>query len=216
MLASMNAGKLFRRRGHHQQGVRPVAEPVHLHPLPPGDVAAVAEVFDGMSPHSRFLRFLAPVPRLTAALGSALADVDQVRHVAWVARIGRRAVGIGRYVRLADQPETAEIALAVVDGFQGRGVGRALLDRLHSTAAGQGVRRFTFAIHPANRRALRLVRAGDAGEAQTCGGLVEGWVPVRPAAGVSTPQALGVITPQGLDVFTPQVLDDWLAAPALR
>jgi GNAT superfamily N-acetyltransferase len=46
----------------------------------------------------------------------------------------RKPVGVARYVRSASEPDAGEAAVAVVDDWQGRGVGRALLNRLANRA----------------------------------------------------------------------------------
>ena len=53
------------------------------------------------------------------------------------------ALGIARYIRDTEDPEVAEIAVAVVDDWQGRGLGTALLTRLLDRARDEGIRRFT-------------------------------------------------------------------------
>jgi RimJ/RimL family protein N-acetyltransferase len=58
-------------------------------------------------------------------------DVDQVDHVAVLLLApadhpDEMPVGVGRIIRYTETPTTADIALAVVDDWQGRGVGSAL------------------------------------------------------------------------------------------
>nr|BFE79848.1 hypothetical protein GCM10020093_024490 [Planobispora longispora] len=139
----------------------PLPVPVRLRPLTRGETAPVLEVFEGMSENSRFMRFLAPMPRLPGFMLRVLADPDQDRHVALVAAAGRRAVGIGRYVVIADQERTAEASFSVVDDYQGRGVGRMLLDALSAHAAERGICTLAFTVHPRNRRALALIRSAE-------------------------------------------------------
>lgn len=50
---------------------------------------------------------------------------------------------MARFVRSPDRPDTAEAAVTVVDDWQGRGVGTALLDALAERARAEGVVRFT-------------------------------------------------------------------------
>lgn len=106
-----------------------------------GEVSAVAAVLDGLSPASRIRRFHAPVTHLTPSLTRALTNVDDHRHVAFVAEIrewGRRVpIGIARYVREPD--DSAELAIAVVDRYQGTGIGTRLLHRLIRHASEHGV-----------------------------------------------------------------------------
>jgi len=55
-------------------------------------------------------------------------------------------VGIARYVRDREDPHAAEIAVTVIDGWQGRGLGTELLARLSERACQEGIRRFTAAV----------------------------------------------------------------------
>ena len=89
---------------------------------------AVDTIFHGLSPRSRYLRFHAPVPRLTAVMRRRLTDLDGHRKAAVVAESHRTPVGIARLVATGD--DTAEIALAVVDPWQRRGVGTKLMAAL--------------------------------------------------------------------------------------
>ena len=51
-------------------------------------------------------------------------------------------LGIARFIRLADRPDTAEAAIAVADEVQQQGLGRLLLTRLVAAAAERGISRF--------------------------------------------------------------------------
>jgi len=71
-------------------------------------------------------------------------------------------VGVARYVRLTDDPETAEVAVTVADYMQGRGVGKQLGVLLADEARGRGVVRFSASILTDNRPAL-APDGGDVG-----------------------------------------------------
>jgi RimJ/RimL family protein N-acetyltransferase len=98
-----------------------------------------------MSARSRYLRFFAPVQELTDSMLTALTEADHGRRFAWVALAcegdHEALVGVARYVRQAD-PRTAEVALTVIDPYQGRGIGHLLLDALVLAALQAGVTRF--------------------------------------------------------------------------
>jgi RimJ/RimL family protein N-acetyltransferase len=141
------------------------AEDVCLRPLAPGDTDTVLEVIAGLGPRSRELRFLAARPRLTEPELRRLAAVDDRDHVALVAWCdhGHRPIGIARFVRDPGAPETADVAVSVVDAWQRRGIGTKLLDALLRRAAELGVRRLTLVTAPDNGAVLRLLaRAPDA------------------------------------------------------
>ena len=67
-------------------------------------------------------------------------------------------VGIARYVRDRDDPHTAEIAVTVIDDWQGRGLGTELLTRLSERACQEGIRRFTAAVAADNAAMAGLLR----------------------------------------------------------
>jgi len=138
---------------------RPDRAGVVLRPLEPGETEPVLEVFSGLGPRSRELRFLAAKPRLTAADLRQLTAVDHRDHVAVLALSAqdRRPVGVARFVRDPEDPTSADVAVAVVDAWQGRGVGTRLATALVERAREVGVRRFTLVMSRENEAAARLL-----------------------------------------------------------
>ena len=67
-------------------------------------------------------------------------------------------VDIARYVRNREDPHAAEIAVTVIDGWQGRGLGTELLARLSERACQEGIRRFTAAVATDNAAMTGLLR----------------------------------------------------------
>lgn len=130
---------------------------VELRTLRAGDSRAVLEVFAGLGPRSRELRFLTAKPRLTSADLRQLTDVDHPDHVAVLAVSAGRAIGVARFVRDREDPHSADVAVAVVDAWQDRGVGTMLADELVRRALEAGVRRFTMIMAPHNEGAVRLL-----------------------------------------------------------
>lgn len=128
----------------------------------PADKHLIAKAWALLSEDSQRKRFLAPKPRLTAGDLRYLTHVDQHDHVALIAVRAddwRRVVGVGRFVRLAEDPETAEAAITVADPMQGKGMGRHLGHLLAEEARRVGVKRFTASVLPDNKPALRLLRS---------------------------------------------------------
>jgi len=130
---------------------------VELRTLGHGDTDAVLEVFGGLGPRSRELRFLTAKPRLTSADLRQLTDVDSRDHVAVLAVSTGRAIGVARFVRDREDPHSADVAVAVVDAWQDRGVGTMLAEELVRRALEVGVRRFTMIMAPRNEGAVRLL-----------------------------------------------------------
>ena len=128
---------------------------VELRRLRRGETAPLQAVFDAMSPDARAQRYFTGMPRLPAPVLDALADVDGERHVALLASVDDRPVGVARYVVVA--PGVAEIALEVADAFQGLGIGTRLVDALTTHAAAHGIRRVRATVLPGNEPSRRLV-----------------------------------------------------------
>ncbi|CCH33938.1 GNAT family N-acetyltransferase [Actinosynnema sp. NPDC047251] len=130
--------------------------------------AAVDAVFEGLSAQSRYLRFHAPVPRLTGAMRRQLTDLDGRRRVAVVAESGDRAIGIARLAALGDAGEAgaagevgdtvAEIAIAVVDRWQRRGVGSRLIAEIGRLATDLSYTELTGEVLRENLAMLALAR----------------------------------------------------------
>jgi ribosomal protein S18 acetylase RimI-like enzyme len=137
---------------------RPAERPVRIRELRTGEYHPVDAVFAGLSPESRYLRFHAGLPRLSDPMREALVAVDGRRHVALVAESqpGAEPVGIARFVGTA--PDRAELAIAVVDAWHHRGVGRRLLVELRHRAERSGFRELTALVLPHNEAVLRLLR----------------------------------------------------------
>jgi GNAT superfamily N-acetyltransferase len=118
---------------------------VVLRLIRPDDRELLRAGFDRLSPASRYARFLAPKASLSDDELRYLCEVDQDNHVAIGAvrdddpSIG---VGIARFIRLLDQPDTAEAAIAVADEVQHQGLGSLLGLRLIAAATERGVTRF--------------------------------------------------------------------------
>jgi RimJ/RimL family protein N-acetyltransferase len=85
-------------------------------------------------------------------------DIDFDKHVALVAvadQGGRQIiVAGGRYVVV--RPGTAEVAFAVVDEFQGQGIGAALMRHLTTLARDAGLKEFIAEVLPDNIAMLKV------------------------------------------------------------
>ena len=118
---------------------------LEIRPIEPRDSAALAAAVDQSSDEAIYRRFLNPHGRLTAAELRYLTEVDHRDHEALVALdpASSESVGVARYVRDPERRDSAEIAVAVLEQWQGQGVGKALVRRLADRARDEGIARFT-------------------------------------------------------------------------
>ena len=123
------------------------------------DKPLLRAAFERLGENSRYRRFLTPLRELTPSDLRYLTEVDHRDHEALIATdpATQAVVGVARYVRTAD-PDAAEVAVAVVDDWQGKGVGTALLERIAVRARQEGVARFTGLMLATNRDILDLMR----------------------------------------------------------
>ena len=128
---------------------------ITIRPLRDGDTDTIAALFARLGEDSRRHRFGAPKPRLTPLELAELARVDATHHVL-VASVGAdpRPAGVARLVR---DGATAEIACAVADELQRRGVGRILLEELSAVARAAGIRELRAVVAGDNPRIVSLV-----------------------------------------------------------
>ena len=151
---------------------------VHVRPIVPEDEPLLIEAVAAMSERTVYFRFFSPLKRLPDALAHRLAVVDYNDRFALVATTHKpgsreRIVGVARYDRAA-KTDVAETAVAVIDEFQRRGLGGALLAILAKVARDQGIKTFTLIVLPENQQMLGLLRKmGWIHHAKLTGGVYE-------------------------------------------
>lgn len=133
---------------------------VLIRPVRAEDALLLADGFSRLSAESRRLRFLTGKSVLSPAELQYFTKVDHHDHEALGALQPEdgRGVGIARYIRLADDPDAAEVAVTVVDDWQGRGLGTELLIQLTERAREEGIRRFTALVAADNSAVVELLR----------------------------------------------------------
>jgi RimJ/RimL family protein N-acetyltransferase len=134
-------------------------EQILVRPIRPDDREELAAGVRRLSPESRYRRFLTPTNELSASELSYLTEVDHHDHEALVALEpdSLHGIGVARFVRSREDPELAEVAVAVADSWQNRGVATALLGRLTQRAREEGVHRFSAEILADNQPMLGLI-----------------------------------------------------------
>ena len=139
---------------------------VLLRPIEPEDAPRIAASFHRLSKESRYRRRFSHKDSLPPDELTYLVDVDHRDHEAVIAidPTSGEALGVARYIRSPVDPEVAEVAVTVVDEWQQRGLGRALLARLTYRARREGIRKFSAFVMSENPGALRLF--ADVGKAE--------------------------------------------------
>jgi GNAT superfamily N-acetyltransferase len=125
----------------------------------PDDQERLHDHFRGLSEKSVYFRFMGIRRDLSPQDLKHLTELDFKNHVGLAATLtenGReRFIGVGRYICGAD-PNRAEVAFAILDGFQGRGIGTLLLEHLSRIADANGVMEFEADVLGENRPMLEV------------------------------------------------------------
>jgi GNAT superfamily N-acetyltransferase len=140
---------------------------VTIRAIRPTDKRALVAGFERLSPESRYRRFFSPLERLSDADLRYLTEVDHTDHEAMICFTADsgETLGVARYVR-SYEPAYAEVAVTVVDDWQGRGVATALLEALVLRAREAGITHFVALVLSENREAIELFRSLAPGRAE--------------------------------------------------
>src|SRR5262249_48412197 len=140
------------------------------------------DLYTRMSDNSRYLRFAGPTTSARAGELETTAAVDLDHHFSVVAELGDQIVGVAAYFRTADN--RAEVAFAVADKQQGRGIGTIMLEYLAAAAREQGIHQFVAWVLATNTKMLTVFRrAGFEIQKQSGGGTVEITFDIEPTPG---------------------------------
>jgi RimJ/RimL family protein N-acetyltransferase len=133
---------------------------VRIRPIRPDDEPRLIELYGRLSRYTAYQRFFTVMRRLPPDWAHFFANVDYRKRLALVAErdtaAGVQLIGVGRY-EPAEEPDTAEVAFVVEDGWQGFGLGAILLLDVVRAAEARGIRRFRAYCLADNHRMLRLL-----------------------------------------------------------
>ena len=129
-----------------------------IRPILPEDADLLVEFYDRVSAESKYFRFFAPYPTLSARDIERFTHVDHVDRVAFVVtqHDNEQMIAVGRYDAIGNGE--AEVAFLVEDAQQGRGVGQLLLEHLAQAGRERGIKSFVAEVLPENVRMLQVFR----------------------------------------------------------
>jgi acetyl coenzyme A synthetase (ADP forming)-like protein len=130
-----------------------------IRPIKPEDAGPLDAMFHRMGRDSVYHRFFRHKDQLTEEELRYFSDVDYEDRMAFVVEVGGLLVGGGRYDRLEDEPNVAEVAFGIEDAHQGRGIGTHLLTHLTNYARNNGVEAFRAFVLPDNYAMMRVFRS---------------------------------------------------------
>lgn len=130
---------------------------MHIRPVRPQDRPSLLTFLEGLSEESRYLRFFAGAVDLERHASWA-ADVDYVTRYGLLVTAGPDATVVGHAAAMRTGPDRAEVAFAVADEYQGRGLGTILLGQLAEAAHEIGVSTFEASVLPQNRKMIEVFR----------------------------------------------------------
>jgi RimJ/RimL family protein N-acetyltransferase len=132
---------------------------IEIRALRPDDETPMLTAISRTSPQSLYRRFFGVKKGFSGGERAFFLNVDFVNHVALVATIAQsdhtEIVGGARYVVV--QPRTAEVACTVIDAFQGKGVGSALMRHLILLARRASLKQLVADVLPENAAMINIL-----------------------------------------------------------
>jgi acetyl coenzyme A synthetase (ADP forming)-like protein len=129
----------------------------HIRPVRPEDKPAIEAFLRDLSGESRYMRFFSGFLDLQKAAEWAV-DVDHLSRYGLVATIGPEPIVLAHATYLQTDPERAEVALAIADAFQGKGLGTILVGQLAQAANDNGIFVFEARVLPQNHKMIEVFR----------------------------------------------------------
>ena len=141
-----------------------------MRPVRPDDAQGLQELVRGLSPESRYFRFVSSFAELPAPMLARFTLIDYDREMALVALVrerrgegeeaveAERVVGVSRYVINPDQV-SCEFSLVVAEDMKGRGLGTRLMESIMDVARDRGLAEIDGFVLTNNATMLKLMRA---------------------------------------------------------
>lgn len=135
---------------------------VTIRPIGPEDTEREQAFVRGLSPESRYFRFMTTLRELSPEMLDRFTHPNPAREIALVALVDEggqpKQIGVARCVVNA-QREGCEFAIVVADAYQGKGLGTRLMEELMALARARDVRRIEGLVLANNDAMLRLMRS---------------------------------------------------------
>jgi RimJ/RimL family protein N-acetyltransferase len=133
---------------------------LYIRPLRRFEDGVVRELYDRLSPKTRYQRFFSAMPALPDSVLRRLTCVDYTRQLALIGKLvtadGAEIVALGSFAAIDDT--SAEVGLVVRDDWQQHGIGVALAASVMRAAEARGFDRFVAHVLWDNTAIRRLVR----------------------------------------------------------
>ena len=147
------------------------------------DKSRFREGFKLLSPESRYTRFFSYMTSLSESQLEYLSNVDQLNHVAWGALNPEvdpdLGIGVSRFIRVETCPNCAEIALTVLDEYQSKGIGTALLSLMYVLAQVHGIEFFIGSVLVQNHHFWKRLQHLGAVSTQQSAGVIDFKMPIH-------------------------------------
>jgi RimJ/RimL family protein N-acetyltransferase len=159
---------------------------VTIRAIRPDDRERIVEAFGRLSPETVYMRLFSFKKALTDAEFQAITEVDFERRASLVvtrfAGAAEKIIAAASFIR-GEAPDRAEVSFIVADEYQGRGIGRRLLEHLVRIARDRGITRFEAQVLSDNAGMLAVFeRSGLPLERRSEGGVVTVTRELGPAA----------------------------------
>ena len=145
---------------------------IHIRPIRPDDAEREHRFFQRVGPESVYHRFFGMKLDLSPEELRHFTTLDYDHRMALIATVGDEMVAVGRYDVMPEESDgdqlVAEVAFLVEDAFQGRGIGRHLLQHLTVYARTRGITEFQAYVLAENVGMLRLPAATRSRSAAGC------------------------------------------------
>jgi GNAT superfamily N-acetyltransferase len=135
--------------------------PICLRTIRPSDQRRIRDGISSLSDRSRYLRFFSAFREVPESVVKKLSSVDGHNHIGWGAILldGESCppIAAAHAIRSTDDPTVGELAIAVLDEYQGLGLARALLAAVLCDCAAENFLSLEMHILAENNKATKLV-----------------------------------------------------------